>query len=105
MHQQIMGFPGCEVDHRDRDGLNNQRGNLRKATDREQVINRLMKPGNTGFRGVKKKVHLFEARISDYGKYICLGHFKTAKEAAKAYDLAAKQIHGEFAVLNFPGLI
>ena len=39
-------------------------------------------------------------------KYNCkrkfIGYFKDEKQAAKAYDEAAKKYHGQFASLNFP---
>lgn len=104
MHRQILGFPKSEVDHWDCDGLNNRRSNLRLATDLQQVVNRHTAPGSAGYKGVKRKVHRFEARISDHGRYRCLGHFLTAVEAARAYDAAALKLHGEFAVLNFEKL-
>lgn len=103
MHRQIMGFPWGEIDHKDRDGLNNQRSNLRLANRSQQNANSVKRPGKSGFRGVKL-VHSskFEARINVSGVYRYLGYFSSPVEAAKAYDRAAVENHGEFAVLNFP---
>ncbi len=41
------------------------------------------------------------AHIQIKEKYVCLGAYKTEELAAKAYDIKAKEIQGEFANLNF----
>jgi hypothetical protein len=63
------------------------------------------RPNKTGYRGVSKekcKKRPYKTTIKKNGRSIYLGHHKTAKEAAKAYDEAALKIYGKFAVLNFP---
>lgn len=57
----------------------------------------------TGYKGVHKlKVNgKFTASIRRAGKSCHLGCFSTAKEAAKAYDRAARETFGKFAKLNF----
>jgi hypothetical protein len=42
----------------------------------------------------------FLARITVDGKVIRLGIFPTARDAAKAFNDAAKKFHGEFAYVN-----
>lgn len=112
MHREILGLvrgDGKQCDHVDGDGLNNQRENLRVATHTENIRNSKPKNGRR-FKGVfkyngrKKLVRPFQARISVGGRGdkrdYNLGWFETAEEAAKAYDSAAKKIHGEFAKPN-----
>jgi hypothetical protein len=41
VHRFILGFPSLQVDHKDRDGLNNTRNNLRPATHRQNALNRV----------------------------------------------------------------
>jgi hypothetical protein len=101
MHAQIMGFPDSEIDHRDRNGLNNQRNNLRLATRQQQAANSEWKRPN-GYRGIWKKGNRWIARITVDLKGRYLGSFKTGEEAAAAYDAAALAAFGEFSVLNFP---
>ena len=56
---------------------------------------------NTGYKGVRLFKNKWGARIQVKGERKFLGLFNTAEEAAKAYDVAAMELHGEFANLNF----
>jgi hypothetical protein len=99
------GFSGGLVDHIDRNPLNNELSNLREVTKRENSLNSKTYRNNTsGFRGVywHKGAQKWLAQIQSEGKLRHLGYFDCKKEAARAYDAAAKELHGEFAQLNFP---
>jgi hypothetical protein len=98
MHCEIVKEKGW--DHIDRDGLNNQRNNLRKASFSDQSVNRKIVPGISGYRGVHPRDGKWRARVCKHGKYTCLGTFETAEQAALAYNEGAKELHGSFAVLN-----
>lgn len=107
MHRDIAKrtYQRCEarVDHIDRDRLNNQRHNLRLATQSENGANRGPNRNNTsGFKGVFLHRHtgLWRAEICKDRKRICLGYFTDKIEAAKAYNEAALKYFGEFAYLN-----
>lgn len=105
MHRLILGAPdGVLVDHRDRNGLNNCRYNLRLATTSQNAHNQGARGGSSQFKGVwwKPKVSRWRASITHERKKITLGHFVNEVDAARAYDAAALRLHGEFAVLNFP---
>lgn len=105
LHRFIMeARPTQIVDHIDRDGLNNRRDNLRFCTSAENGRNVGSKLGESGFRGVYKKAKggRFEARIKVHPENIYIGTYDTPEEAAIARDKAARELHGEFAVLNFP---
>jgi hypothetical protein len=107
LHRFIMGDcpEGKEIDHKDRDGLNNTRENLRFATRSQNNVNRDKRPSRCGFIGVfpSDNRHLvrFCAKITEKKKQIYLGRFETAQVAALAYDARALLMHGEFATLNF----
>jgi hypothetical protein len=91
-------------DHEDRNKLNCQRPNLRRATSQQNCQNRGISIINRmGFKGVKfnQRGYNFSAQIKFNYKSIHLGVFLDPIEAAKAYDAAAKQYFGEFAFINF----
>ena len=104
MHRLIMDAPtGVLVDHRDGNGLNNQRSNLRLGTNAQNLRNRGAQSNNaSGVKGVSwyAPTRKWKAKIGVNGKDIRLGHFATAAEAGAAYDRAAIKYHGEFALTN-----
>lgn len=103
MHNIIMD--GLWVDHIDGDGLNNQRYNLRFATNSQNQMNRGKPRGDysSDYKGVRfKGPKSWEARIQVSGTRHQLGSFPTEEEAAKAYDRAALEYFGEYGRLNFP---
>lgn len=102
LHTLLCSRPELQTDHKDNDGLNNCRSNLRLATPIQNRRNTgVPKNNRTGFKGVGAHSGRFRARIEAGEGKVYLGHFDTAPEAAMAYDTAAKRLHGEFANLNF----
>jgi hypothetical protein len=103
LQQFLMPAPaGLVTDHRDRDGLNCRRSNLRFATFSQNSQNKPRpRIGSGQFKGVSKHGNRYRARIVVDGKRIILGRYQTEFEAAIAYDRAAHVHFGEFAVLNF----
>lgn len=91
------------VDHIDRNTSNNHISNLRWATLAENLANQLSRKGTASkYKGVCffKKQKKWVARIGINDKHKYLGSFTCEKEAALAYNKAAKEIFGEFALLN-----
>jgi hypothetical protein len=88
--------PGFLIDHEDHNGLNNQKSNLRHATNRQNNANqRILKKEFKGTYKVKEGKY----RATCDGVY--LGTFNNKDLAAKAYDLEAVKRFGKFAFLNF----
>ncbi|MCX5632499.1 MAG: AP2 domain-containing protein [Phycisphaerae bacterium] len=106
MHRVIMNAPpGKIVDHRNHEGLDNTKRNLRFATiAQNNYNNRKVKNRSSKYKGVcrRKERNKWHAYISYNCKKIHLGYFDNEEDAARVYDNAAKLYHGEFAVLNFP---
>jgi hypothetical protein len=101
MHRFILGItdPEIKVDHKDHNGLNNQKYNLRPCSHTQNVRNRL--PRRKGEpKGIYWDRGKWRTRITVNSKTIHLGRFESKLEAAKAYDKAAVEFFGEFACTN-----
>jgi len=110
MHRVIAERMGLDlshdIDHIDRNSLNNLRGNLRIASRLETCRNKSKQSNNTsGYTGVSfyKPSKKWRAYIVINRKQIHLGYFDNVIHAAKAFNDAAIKYFGKFAVLNFPG--
>jgi hypothetical protein len=105
MHRLILNVStGMETDHRDMNGLNNQRSNLRVCTKQQNNQNRkTYKKSSSIYKGVCwwKRDKRWGVSIRFNGKRQHLGYFDSETKAAKAYDKAALKHFGEFARLNF----
>lgn len=107
LHREIMKTPvGMLVDHRDGDGLNCRRYNMRNVTDTQnkQGYRRPKTKGTSIFRGVhlRKDTNRWKAELTNCGKRVSLGYYSSEIEAAKAYDAGARKYFGEHAAPNLP---
>jgi hypothetical protein len=106
MHREIMNAPvGLVVDHKNGDGLDNRKENLRVVTRTQNHYNRrkTIRKTTSKYKGVHRITDrkAYCAKIRYKCKTIFLGYYKDEIEAAKAYDEAARKFFGEFARLNF----
>lgn len=108
MHKLLLGlnkFSSLQGDHKDNNPLNNQRYNLRTATQAQNSQNRRKSRfGSSRFKGVSwtKNVAKWVSQIRKDGKLYNLGYYISEEEAARKYDEKAKELFGEFANVNFP---
>jgi hypothetical protein len=102
MHRTIANPPkSITVDHKDHNGLNNCKSNIRLCTSTQNKRNRPPKDGKD-YKGIylDKKSKNWRAAISLNGKKQHLGMFKNIDDAKRAYNTAAQKFYGEFAYLN-----
>lgn len=103
LHHFIIGKPqkGFVVDHKNGDKLDNRRDNLRLGTHGQNHANQGLQKNNTsGHKGVISKDGRWIARIKFDGRNKYIGVFTSKKQAALAYNIAARELFGEFALLN-----
>jgi hypothetical protein len=112
MHRFILGLvqgDPREGDHKNRVRLDNRRSNLRITLNQNAQNQGKQKLNTSGFKGVslhkataknRRLTDTWQAQISNKGKVIYLGYFPTRELAAQAYDAAALEKHGKFAVTN-----
>lgn len=108
MHRMILNAPkGSFIDHKNRIKTDNRRENIRFCTLAQNQQNRdkcNKRPSTSKYRGVSMVYsgRGFRASIRTGKRTIPLGRFDNEEEAARAYDKAARELHGEFANPNFP---
>lgn len=101
MHTVISGI--TMIDHRNRNPLDNRRVNLRAATRTQNNWNvGLSRNNRSGYKGVSydPSRSAWKAYIGLDSRYIHLGRYRDPRDAAVAYDRAARKLYGEFACTN-----
>jgi hypothetical protein len=101
LHRFILGLPRTpglddKVDHKDGDGLNCRRSNLRIVTNTQNVVNSAGRGGSSRFKGVQKEKRPGRGKW----RWTISGSCPTEEEAARMYDLLARTAWGEHAWLN-----
>lgn len=101
MHRVVLPpTKGMQIDHINRDTLDNRRSSLRLATRQQNIMNSKRRSTNkSGFKGVSYNpvTNAWSAQIGVNYKTIYLGSYKTKEEAHAVYAAAAIQYAGEFA--------
>ncbi|SRR6266849_4478175 len=106
LHRFVLDLnPGDpDIDHRDGNGLNCTRDNLRKASRQQNECNqrKQLRKTSSRYKGVywRRGKNKWGALIQVNDKKKHLGSFDSEQEAARAYNQAAIQLHGDFARLN-----
>ena len=104
LHGFILKFDRL-IDHEDCDNLNNRKLNLRKCSPTENSTNRKRRrDANCSYKGINFEIRTskYRVRIGINGERINIGRYDSEEEAAKAYDIAARGLHGKFGRYNFP---
>lgn len=110
MHRMIMewyygNLHGLEVDHKDGNGLNNCKDNLRICSRSENMRNmrRFTNKASSIYKGVFDDNGRYRVIIRKGGIAYNFGHYTTERDAAIMYNIKAKELFGEFANLNEVG--
>ena len=107
LHRLLMGVVDAgrevEVDHKNGNGVDCRRDNMRLCTHQQNMWNRSQPRTKSPYRGVSwnKRRRQWRAMIRISGRSITIGSFDDPADAARAYDEKARQLCGEFAVTNF----
>lgn len=101
-HHGIVEQKTLDIDHINRDRLDNRIENLRLATRSQNGMNRESTCANTsGYKGVfRRDSGAWISKIKVQGEIFYLGQFASPEQAALAYNEAALRLHGSYAVLN-----
>lgn len=95
---------GLEIDHKNGNGLDNRRHNLRPCNHDQNSFNSTKRTFDTSskYKGVSRvrKTDKWKAQLMKGGKHYYFGQFNTEREAADAYDVGAIEHFGEYAKLN-----
>ena len=108
MHQLILGKKeGFQIDHRDGNGLNNRKANLRHVTKSQNQRNRHRTWGREKYKGVcllkNNKIPKWRASIcKQASQHTHIGCYSSPEAAAHAYDIEAIKAFGEHVKTNFP---
>jgi hypothetical protein len=104
MHHMILDIPaGMVCDHKNHNGLDNRRSNLRVCTPTQNMQNSRPREGGTSrYKGVfwDSQKRKWRAKIGHNRRLIHIGYFDYEQDAAIAYDDKAVELFGEFACLN-----
>ena len=101
LHRLITNAPPhLMVDHRNVNGLDNRKDNLRLCNNQQNCMNQKPRNGRK-YKGISKLPSgRYRARVTIEGSHFHLGVFKTEELAALAYNEWAIKIYGEYARLN-----
>jgi hypothetical protein len=104
MHRMILGIverPDIEVDHIYHDRLDNRRAMIRTCTRAENSRNGRKRNGYSQYKGIYREGYTWHSQICLNARVFNLGRYRSELTAAKAYDRAAKVLHGDFCNPNF----
>jgi len=94
---------GQVVDHINGDTFDNRKHNLRCCSYEQNSANSIgHHKSKSKYKGVCINPRGYTSYIRRGGKNINLGTYATEEDAARAYDIASLEMHGEFSYINFP---
>ena len=104
LHRFLLGVtdPKIFVDHINHNTLDNRRCNLRICTPQQNNMNAKKTKGLWPFKGVAfdSRKNYWYARIRHNNHLYHLGTFYKIEDAARAYNVKAIELFGEFACVN-----
>lgn len=101
LHRFILNLSDRSVlvDHINHNGLDNRKSNLRECSAQQNCFNkRKYKKGSSQYKGVSfnRSKLKWRASIRKGSKSYNLGDFRLEEDAYKAYQVAARELFGEF---------